>query len=104
VGRIKDIYKKAIHVVIWLGKQTAEDADAFTLLSRFEKLFREKGMVDVGNVENLLYGLDLPVETSPAWTALVRLFQRPWFQRIWVFQEAVMARTMTVVCGSHLVG
>jgi hypothetical protein len=104
VGIMKDIYRKAIHVVIWLGKQTAEDADAFTLLSRFEKLFREKGVVDVGNVENYLYGLDLPVEESPEWTALVRFFQRPWFQRIWVLQEAVMARTMTLVCGSHLVG
>ncbi len=33
VGIMKDIYKKAIHVVLWLGKETAEDADAFTLLS-----------------------------------------------------------------------
>jgi hypothetical protein len=104
VGIMKDIYKKAMHVVIWLGKETAEDADAFALLNRFGKLFKGKGMVDVGNVENYLYGLDLPVEKSPEWTALVRLFQRPWFQRIWVLQEAVMARTMTVVCGSHLVG
>jgi hypothetical protein len=104
VGIMKNIYKNAMHVVIWLGKETAEDADAFTLLSRFEKLFKEKGIVHVGNVENYLYRLALPAEESPEWTALVRLFQRPWFQRIWVLQEAVMARTMTVVCGSHLVG
>lgn len=101
---MKDIYKNAIHVVIWLGQETAEDADAFTLLSRFEKLFAKKGLVAVGGVENFLYGLELPAEESKEWTALVRLFQRPWFQRIWVLQEAVMARTMTVVCGSHLVG
>jgi hypothetical protein len=104
VGMMKDIYTKAIHVVIWLGKETAEDPDAFTLLSRFEKLFAEKGLVDVGTVENFLYGLALPVQESKEWTALVRFFQRPWFQRIWVLQEAVMARRMTVACGSHLVG
>jgi hypothetical protein len=104
VDLMKDIYKKAMHVVIWLGKDTAEDTDAFTLLGRFEKLFAEKGLVDVGSVENLLNGLALPVEESKEWAALVRLFQRPWFQRIWVLQEAVMARTMTVVCGSNLVG
>ena len=104
VGIMKEIYKKAMHIVIWLGKETAEDADAFSLLSRFEKLFKEKGMVDVGYAENALYGLGLPRLDSPEWTALVRLFQRPWFQRIWVLQEAVMARTMTVVCGSHFVG
>ncbi|KAE9365154.1 HET-domain-containing protein [Stipitochalara longipes BDJ] len=103
VGIMKEIYKKAIHVVIWLGKETAEDADAFTLLSRFDHLFKEKGLIDVGNVENFLYGLELPAEESQEWTALVKLFQRPWFQRIWVLQEAVMAREMTVVCGSHLV-
>ncbi|KAN0089211.1 HET domain containing protein [Hyaloscypha variabilis] len=103
VAIMKEIYKKAIHVVIWLGKETAEDADAFTLLSRFDRLFKEKGLVDVGNVENLLHRLELPAEESKEWTAMVRLFQRPWFQRIWVLQEAVMAREMTVVCGSHLV-
>ncbi|KAF4632732.1 hypothetical protein G7Y89_g5395 [Cudoniella acicularis] len=104
VGIMKNIYAKAVHVVIWLGKETAEDKDAFTLLSRFEKLFAEKGLVDVGTVENFLYGLALPAQESREWTALVRLFQRPWFQRIWVLQEAVMAQKMTVVCGSYFVG
>jgi len=86
VGIMKDIYKKAMHVVIWLGKETAEDADTFNLLSRFEKLFKAKGMVPVGVVEN--HRLELPAENSEEWTTLVRLFQRPWFQRIWVLQEA----------------
>jgi hypothetical protein len=102
VGIMKDIYKKAMHVVIWLGKETAEDADAFNLLSRFEELFKAKGMVPVGVVEN--HRLGLPAEESEEWTALVRLFQKPWFQRIWVLQEAVMARKITFVCGCRLVG
>ena len=100
---MKEIYRKAIHVIIWLGKETAEDADAFSLLNRFDQLFATKGVIDVGGVENILHRLELPSDDSQEWTALVKLFQRPWFQRIWVLQEAVMARKITVVCGSYLV-
>ena len=99
---MKDIYKKAMDVVVWLGKETAEDADAFNLLSRFEKVFKAKGMVPVDVVENL--NPELSALESEEWTGLVRLFQKPWFQRIWVLQEAVMARKITFVCGCRLVG
>jgi hypothetical protein len=49
---------------------------------------------------NALMGV-LPPVFSWAWTPLVRLFQRDWFLRIWVIQEAVMATNVWVQCGTR---
>jgi hypothetical protein len=43
-------------------------------------------------------GLLPPVE-SLAWTALIKLFRRDWFFRVWVIQEVVSAKNVSVVCG-----
>jgi len=88
VGMMKDIYQKARHVVIWLGKETSEDKAAFELLNRFENVFAEHGLVNVGPLS--LPALGLPKMLDPSWATLVRLFQRPWFRRIWVMQEATV--------------
>ncbi|KAF4633399.1 hypothetical protein G7Y89_g4718 [Cudoniella acicularis] len=101
VGMMKDIYKKALHVVIWLGRDTLEDKAAFSLLNRFEDVFAKHGLVNIGPESFSTAGL--PKMGDPDWVALVKLFQRPWFRRIWVVQEAAMACESTVVCGSYSV-
>ncbi|TVY38342.1 Heterokaryon incompatibility protein 6,OR allele [Lachnellula subtilissima] len=40
---------------------------------------------------------------DPEWHALINLLHHPWFERIWVRQEAVFASTITVMYGSELV-
>jgi hypothetical protein len=42
----------------------------------------------------------LPHIRSSAWTALVKLFRKDWFFRVWVIQEVVNARKVSVACGS----
>jgi hypothetical protein len=90
VGIMKNIYSKADHVVIWLGKDTDDDETAFAILEQYRKLFAEHGQLDIGPMETVVYKLALPAEDSKDWTALIKLFQKPWFQRIWVIQEAVV--------------
>jgi hypothetical protein len=91
VGIMKDIYAKAFRVAIWLGKETLEDKAAFALLYRFKDVFEKWGLCELGP-ENLL-NVGLPKEDEPEeWTALVKLFQRTWFQRIWVIQEAIVCK------------
>jgi len=36
-----------------------------------------------------------------AWTALAQLLQRPWYSRVWVIQEVVIAAEATLICGRH---
>jgi hypothetical protein len=88
---MKKIYSKSDHVVIWLGKDTDDDETAFAILEQYRKLFAEHGhQLDIGPMETVAYKLALPAEESKDWTALIKLFQKPWFQRIWVIQEAVV--------------
>jgi hypothetical protein len=94
VGIMKDIYAKASRVVIWLGKESSEDELAFKMLNLFKELFAKHGFIDVGPY--LDQSLGFPPPTSPEWPALVRLFQREWFQRIWVVQEATVRRLLKV--------
>lgn len=93
VGIMRDIYAKASRVVIWLGKETSEDKLAFSMLARFKGLFEKHGLVDFGPSLDRSYGF--PPLSDPEWRALVRFFQREWFQRIWVVQEA----TVCQLCG-----
>jgi len=87
---MKEIFAKAFHVVIWLGRETEEDQVAFSVLDRFKNLFDTRGYGDVG--PECYVDAGLPDTNDPDWAALVKLFQRPSFRRIWVVQEATVSR------------
>jgi hypothetical protein len=36
------------------------------------------------------------------WTACNKLFKRPYWSRLWIFQEVVLARRCFLMCGTHL--
>jgi hypothetical protein len=35
------------------------------------------------------------------WLDLIALLERPWFSRIWIVQEVVLAKEVTIRCGPH---
>lgn len=95
---MRDIYRSAENVVVYLG----EESDG---LSRAMKLFEElnsKAEEDGGEIEraSLIRG-ELPSPYEEVWYRLHDFFNRPWFSRIWVVQEIVMAsEDPEVICGS----
>ncbi|XTI91300.1 hypothetical protein V2W45_716603 [Cenococcum geophilum] len=48
---------------------------------------------------------DRPVPTpdNPLWHDIINLFQNPWFRRVWVIQEVVLASSIRMICGKWLV-
>ena len=42
---------------------------------------------------------DLPPATDPVWQAVKRFLERPWFFRMWTFQEVIMSKKCMVWCG-----
>ena len=40
--------------------------------------------------------------SSPEWASLARFFHINWFWRKWVFQETVLASTLTITCGQFV--
>ena len=71
-----EIYSNAKDVIIWTGEEI-EDLPRMKDVSALPDAFSDN------NLE-----------------ALYQLLCRPWFRRAWVVQEAVLAKTATVVAGS----
>lgn len=42
---------------------------------------------------------NLPPATDPLWQAVKRLLERPWFFRMWTFQEVIMSKKCMIWCG-----
>jgi hypothetical protein len=115
VKMMKDIYSNAQGVLIWLGDDdevTAEEiSSAFETVSKVESKIRDMHKIAEFNdnpilrssttVVNLTNGYDH--ESYDIWVALTRVFQRPWFSRIWVIQEAAMAKRATFIWGAKSV-
>ncbi|KAK3361834.1 heterokaryon incompatibility protein-domain-containing protein, partial [Lasiosphaeria ovina] len=97
------VYHNAAAVCMWLGTDDRFTAAAFGLVQRLggtesqqrhepSELFRPDALQRLG----------LPPFPSPAWEALARLFERPYFRRIWILQEMIAApRTSQVCCGGE---
>ncbi|KAF2433739.1 HET-domain-containing protein, partial [Tothia fuscella] len=60
-----EIYSQAKRVVVWLGAEADGSDHAMT---------------------------GIPVLSDPSWSRLANLVQRPWFRRLWVVQEVVLAK------------
>ncbi|RFU35558.1 hypothetical protein B7463_g753, partial [Scytalidium lignicola] len=99
------IYARAQRVIMWVGEATEFDGMAFALLQRIKGVFQQHGRVDFDFQQigpdgkpSPLYGL--PNTASAEWIALSRLFQRPYFERIWIIQEVVKATKAVLTCGT----
>ncbi|KAH6716999.1 heterokaryon incompatibility protein-domain-containing protein [Leptodontidium sp. MPI-SDFR-AT-0119] len=94
------IYSSAESVDIWLGPE----ADDSALLEDFipkianvlQKTPKSQFLADQG-----LFRITGTGRHSPEWTALKRLFERPWFNRTWIVQEIVASSHHIFVCGDH---
>lgn len=94
------IYEEAKSVFIWLGPENHMTQMAFAFFRQANRLPElEKGkmaerLAGLGRKMNRDAGLDWLVSTAD-------FFDRPWFSRRWVIQEAYSARQATVYCGNH---
>ncbi|KAJ9667864.1 hypothetical protein H2201_002050 [Coniosporium apollinis] len=95
VRRMRDIYQKATQVMVYLGDET---------------VFDRSGMAALHMVRNIDFGNGGPTHPfaplvgygdpqHPGWKAVRRLFQCPWFRRVWVVQEFVVATRVRFVFG-----
>ena len=109
VQLMRYIYAGARRVIIWLGEEAAEDRDAFSIIEELERhVVKPWGKFD-GLRGFLRNTTSLPAERAmqadslsvDALEQIVHLFQRPWFERLWVVQEVRNSREAVVVCGDR---
>lgn len=108
VALMRIIYHRATQVIAWLGTEDQYTEKAFTLIETiFAKTVSADSTfeADAGTIWNqkAMETLGLPRFPSSEWEALARLFERPYFRRLWVVQELVVSADAIAWCGRHSV-
>jgi hypothetical protein len=98
------LYRRAKQVWVWLGCGTSEEyvhiPRAIALLPKFvEERNRRKALPSSWQkleVAPPLHNLDPGI-----WKAIFYLLRNPWYQRVWIVQEAALAADITFLCGEY---
>ena len=98
------IYKSAHVVFAWVGKDDRLSVLAYSAMDMIldfdaTRLHAQDSSYPKQEVVTLS---SIPGLTVVHWFALFALFQRLWFRRAWVAQEAVFAKNIVMVCGPTL--
>ncbi|KAK2057418.1 hypothetical protein LY76DRAFT_516294 [Colletotrichum caudatum] len=101
-----DIYRRASHVVVWLGAGGGDSALAVAALRHLgeQAIYTERGAwrtnpPGCSNPELARASVALPYD-GRTWAAVARLLRRPWFERLWVWQEVRLADERSfMLCG-----
>lgn len=112
VPLIGQVYKTAAQVLVWLGEEDEDTALAFADLERTPRELQKireyvlsihAGQPLTESEEQRLVAAHWPLVkiASGAWVAASKLFTREFFQRVWVVQEVVLGREVTVMCGPY---
>ncbi|MCJ1383970.1 hypothetical protein MMC17_007084 [Xylographa soralifera] len=104
VALMRVIYHRAVHVIAWIGPDDQFTQKAFCLVETIvAKTISSDGSfkADAGTIWNhhAMERIGLPRFPSSEWEALARLFEKPYFRRLWVVQELVVSSEATTWCG-----
>lgn len=117
VGSMHQVYSNAQQVIIFVGEPATplphwDPRAAFKMATKLAKVeevqpnlvmrlrLRRYGFPILRH-EALKRYLGFPRPGNKSYTALRIFFNLPWFNRMWVLQEAVCAAKATIVCGEH---
>jgi hypothetical protein len=105
VQLMRDIYHSAENVVVYLGEDCEGLDRAMDLFHRMEgEAAKWTGQLDADDQLERASKVRwrFPPSYEEVWYRFHDLFDRPWFSRIWVIQEVVMASgDPDVICGSY---
>lgn len=105
VLRMVDIYAEATRVVVWLGPESDDSAVAIDCINRIashievdwlKQTMRPRGEGSCTWADRKAF---LPFDVSQM-TAITMFLSRPWFERIWIWQEIRLASQEAIaICG-----
>lgn len=91
VSYMGQIYRKATEVLVWLGAATNDSDLAFGLVQEVDDHQDDEKWVAArfqnSQIEHEVDGL-------------IKVLSRPWFDRIWIVQEAALGSIVTLICGT----
>ncbi|KAJ2990145.1 hypothetical protein NUW58_g3102 [Xylaria curta] len=101
IGIMLQVYQNAKSVIIWLKEISGELAASLAAIQWMEKLLSEQEDTPLSNTKSLQRDFDTTHNFRHGFVG--KLLANPWFTRIWVIQEAVVARNLLVFMASELV-
>ncbi len=107
VGMMDRIYSEAVYVVAWLGPKD-EHTDrglraADTLVQHLATFKASRIAPWLGHDRDRYAEAGLPHLAQADWDALASIYQRQWFRRAWIVQEAILSHILLVYVGDRLV-
>ncbi|KPM35304.1 hypothetical protein AK830_g11259 [Neonectria ditissima] len=107
VSMMDRIYSKATFVLAWLGPEDDEAEEGLrivkTLAVHIDR-FKQSQIVPYGGHDKENYEASgVPFISRSEWNALAGIFQRQWFKRAWIVQEAVLPDILLMYCGRQKV-
>ena len=100
VQMMDKIYSRAELVYVDLGEDPPEIDLILQLLQKFDVVLAElrPGM---DKTRKIFKSHILPSVEDPTWPHVVQFMRRPWFSRVWVMQEFILAKNVQVLVGSR---
>jgi hypothetical protein len=105
-----EIYSQAQEVLIYLGKSDPSVQGAIGSMRwldwKFMPLYTRQFLLS-SNIGMASFSVDKWTNMNPitregfSWDPIINLLCRPWFQRTWVIQEAVIPKHAQVICGDQ---
>lgn len=96
VKMMRDIYQRAKLVIAWLGEEEDMDHLVFQLMDLLNDRFQFRWVIEDQRVKKVCHfsreELGLPDTFHPSWKALCGFLTRPFFFRVWIIQEILVAR------------
>ncbi|KAL8347259.1 hypothetical protein RB601_003225 [Gaeumannomyces tritici] len=97
VRSMAKIYANASRVIVWLGEAVDAGDQALEAIRMAAREHMDPTIYQPGHQATHAHQ---PANSAINRQAVLKLLQRPWFQRIWVLQEVAAARNIVVKCGS----
>ncbi len=110
VSNMRKIYKSATKVIVWLGQnkgvQVEKAIAAMHEISSACCAYSQISLIDLEKIDSFdclipnCSFAKLQCDNSSSWRALAWFFTRPWFSRLWVFQEVNSGTEAELLCGN----
>ena len=103
VKRMAAVYSMASQVIVWLGPESQNSSLALRAIDRLGSQLR----VDWGTYELTSASTGETITRVPdpfdeeTWKSVRDLLGRPWFERLWIWQEVRLAREVFLFCGNE---
>ncbi|VBB80632.1 Putative HET domain-containing protein [Podospora comata] len=106
VQMMGDVYRKAARTIIWLGRGDQYTTDAVEAISKLaacpQDVFVQSNITPFRQQEPDVYTASgVPYISWMEWCSLAAFFKRQWFSRLWIVQEVILSRELSLMCGSH---